>query len=183
MPPMPLWNALPAALGVASLCAVLLACAGGDDAGRESAEGAVPAAPAAPASEAVATAAEGTGSVSYDGVQYDDFRGNCELSRNSGREDMGDVADTVGLRPSVAIDNVASTPAVEMNFVIISSALRFTMVRGAERVSGTVSQLGYDGPLTPKGTSQAVAPVVFTGQTTEGVPVVARIICEIQNRF
>jgi len=69
-----------------------------------------------------------------------------------------------------------------MNFVAYSN-LDFSMVRGADRLRGTVSQLAYDSALSPKGTSQAVARVAFKGKTSDGVPVVARVVCEIQNKF
>jgi hypothetical protein len=140
------------------------------------------AAPAAAAPEGLAGAEIGHGSVWYDGVQHDDFLGDCQLSRLNGREEMGDLANLEGVRISVGIDNVASSPAMEMNFVVYSS-LDFTMVRGAERMRGTISQLAYESELSPKGTSQAIAKVAFTGATGDGVPVVARVWCEIQNKF
>ena len=140
------------------------------------------AAPGSAAPEGTTAADIGRGSVWYDGVQTDDFRGDCELSRLNGREEMGDLANLEGVRLSVGIDNVKSSPAMEMNFVAYSN-LEFTMVRGAERLRGTISGLAYESALSPKGTSQAIAKVAFTGETSDEVPVVARVWCEIQNKF
>jgi len=140
------------------------------------------AAPSPAAPEGSTASDIGSGSVWYDGVQHDGFLGSCELSRLNGREEMGDLANLEGIRISVAIDNVKSSPAMEMNFTV-SSNLEFRIVRGAERLKGTVSQLAYESALSPKGTSQAIARVAFTGETTDGVPVVGRVVCEIQNKF
>jgi hypothetical protein len=185
MPTIHRLNPLPTAIRLASLCGVLLACSPGEDSGGEMAEATTPA-PAAAAevtSDGLTAADEGKGTVTIDGVQHDDFRGSCELSRNYGKEDMGDLATMEGLKMMVAIDNVASTPAVEMNFVAYTN-LDFTMVvQGQGRQRGTISQLAYESDLAPTGTSQAIAKVAFTGQTEAGVPVVARVVCEIQNQF
>lgn len=168
------------------LLVLVLACGAGD-----ASEGATPAdgaATEAPTPVATATtdgytAADiGQGTVSLDGVVHDAFLGSCELSRMNGREDVGDLANLEGIKFVVAIDNVKSGGSPEVNFVGYPS-LQFTVANGPDRLRGMLSTVAYESELTPKGTSQAVAMVAFTGATDEGVKVVARVVCEIQNKF
>lgn len=179
----------PIALAVAAALS-LTAC--GSDEPADSVDAAVDAAVDAPAPVASAAVGEasaealGSGSVSYDGVRYDNFTGNCEISRGNGREDVGDVS-TRGLVVSAAVDNTKSSPELEMSFTALNdSSFTVNTHRAdgpAKRSRGVLSGMQYKSARTPRNSSQDIASVEFAGQTNDGVPVVALLVCEIQNAF
>ncbi len=170
--------------GLVLLLTFSAACGSGEPADTPvPAEGAA-ATPAAAvtASDGYVAADKGQGSVSWDGVQHDNFRGDCQLSRMNGREEVGDLGNLDGVKLTVGIDNDDANTMPEMSFVAFSS-LDFAVTRDGQRTRGTLRTIASESALTPKGASQAMAKVAFTGQTDEGVPVVARVVCEIQNKF
>lgn len=124
----------------------------------------------APAGEA------GSGFVTVDGVEYPDFAGTCSISRGVDPEtylpiEVGDLAEP-GLNATVGIDNVASSPEVEANFIMASFGnFRMTGIGG----DGTIDSVAY----VESGTPGDVAEVAFSGRTDTGESVVVQIFCEI----
>ncbi len=124
--------------------------------------------------------ASGTGVVRVDGVEYPDFVGDCSISRGLDPETyepvpVGDLSEP-GLIVVVGIDNVASAPAVEANFIMTSGqgAFRMSGIGGP----GEIDTIAYIDPPATVG-SYELARVAFSGTTDDGVPVVAEVICEI----
>ena len=121
----------------------------------------------------------GSGLVWVDGVEYPDFVGECAVHRGLDPETyeavpVGDLSEP-DLSVLVAIDNVASNPAVEANFVITVEP-NFRMA-GLD-VAGIIDSIAYVDPPTPFGSIE-LARVAFTGTTDTGIPVVAEVVCEI----
>jgi hypothetical protein len=170
---------------------LLSACGSSDSAeAQASAPGEASAAsePAPPSPDAQAPAGDdgglsdsdnGTGTVTLDGVVYPDFVGECLISRGLDPETyepvpVGDLSDP-GLILVVAVDNVASNPEVEANFVTTTEkTFRMTGIGGP----GEMDSIAYVGPRTTVG-SLDLAQVAFSGTTEDGVPVVAEVVCEI----
>ena len=135
----------------------------------------------APDTEVAAPSGEvGTGVVTVDGVEYSDFVGSCSVSRGLDPDSylpvpVGDLSEP-GLNVVVGIDNVASGPPVEANFVMVGSeSFRMRGVGG----DGTIDSIEYVGDPPPASESTEVAEVAFSGTTDDGVPVVAEVVCEI----
>ncbi len=121
----------------------------------------------------------GSGLVRVDGVEYADFVGECAVHRGLDPETyeavpVGDLSEG-DLSVLVAIDNVASNPALEANFVITVEP-NFRMA-GFD-VAGIIDSIAYIDPPTPFGSIE-LARVAFTGTTDTGIPVVAEVVCEI----
>ncbi len=121
----------------------------------------------------------GTGTLTVDGVEYPGFAGDCSISRGLDPETyepipVGDLS-TPGLNVVVGVDNVASAPDVEANF-IVTSGMTFRM----EGLGGpgTIDSIAYVDPATSSD-SVDIARVAFSGTTDEGTSVVADIVCEI----
>ena len=118
----------------------------------------------------------GSGVVTVDGVEYADFAGSCSISRGLDPVtyepiEVGDLSEP-GLNVVLGIDNVASSPEVEANFIIVSLPnFRMAGIGGA----GTIDSVAYVGSGTPGD----VAEVAFTGTTDTGESVVAEVVCEI----
>jgi hypothetical protein len=118
----------------------------------------------------------GSGVVTVDGVEYGDFAGECHISRGLDPEtylpiEVGDLSEP-GLLVVAGIDNVASSPEVEANF-IMTTGTNFRMVGiGGD---GTIDSIAYVGSDTPGD----VAEVAFSGTTEAQQSVVAEIVCEI----
>ncbi len=170
------------------LSASLIACSASDTGDRTPDGGEVP--PAAQEgiapSGGYAEADIGSGEVTYGDGQTDKVLGSCEISRRFVQEDVGDIS-TRGLVVSAAVDNTATKPEEQVSYTALNDS-SFTLTRlrtgqAVNRIRGTLSRIAYESALTPRGTSQAIALVSFTGQGSDGVPVVAQIVCEIQNKF
>ena len=121
----------------------------------------------------------GSGVVSVDGVEYPGFAGSCSVHRGLDPETykpvpVGDLAEP-GLLVVVGIDNVASSPAVEANFIMVGATdFRMAGLDG----SGSIDSIAYVGP-EPSGISTELATVAFSGTTDEGAAVVAEVVCEV----
>ncbi len=131
----------------------------------------------------------GTGAVTYDGTRDAGYQGSCEISRENGKQDVGDIA-APGLKAIVAIDNSAVEGATRQgNFTILLDTTAFSTTteedarNGTPPINGSITDIAYGSGLTPYGKTQAIALVTFTGETEDGVPVVAEVVCEIQNKF
>ncbi len=122
--------------------------------------------------DAGAAVAVGSGTVTIDGVENTGFEGECEISRANGAEPVGDVS-AGELDLVVAVDNVASGPAQEMNFVLTGSSGIFS-VSTPDRSSGTIDGIAYVGEP-----SESAAVVEFSGTTDDGRAVVAQLGCSL----
>ncbi|WP_152649261.1 hypothetical protein [Demequina flava] len=129
----------------------------------------------------------GTASLHVDGVEFSDFLGDCEISRNNGAEDVGDLneGDIVTV---IAIDNVAAHEDIAMNYVAINKEeFTFRDLMGAAGVDdptadGVITTLTELGPRTADG-SRDIVEVRFAGILEDGTTVDADIVCELQNAF
>ncbi len=120
----------------------------------------------------------GSGLVRLDGVEYPNFVGDCFVHRGLGDDllpvEVGDLA-TPGLTVVVGVDNVASEPDQEANFVMLNGeSFRMAGLGG----NGTIDSIEYVGPRASFG-SVELALVAFSGTTDDGLPVVAELVCEI----
>lgn len=118
----------------------------------------------------------GTGVLRIDGTEYDGFVGDCDISRDFGGEDVGDLSEP-GLEVIVAIDNVESQPAEELNFVMINEE-SFKVFNAP----GTIESISESGTRTTSGSSDVVT-VVFAGPLDDGRAVEAEVVCSLQNAF
>lgn len=121
----------------------------------------------------------GTGKVTVGGIEYPNFAGDCFIHRGLDPEtylpvEVGDLS-MEDLTVIVGVDNVASEPETEANF-IIATATAFRM--GGLGITGTVDSIDYVGPRAMVG-SLDLALVEFSGTSEDGVPVVAELVCEI----
>ena len=131
----------------------------------------------ASADDGESTSAEvGTGVLRIDGTEYDGFVGDCEISREAGAEDVGDLSNS-GLEVIVAIDNVESQPAEELNFVMIDET-SFRVLNAP----GTIESISETGARTTSGSSDVVT-AVFAGPLDDGRAVEAEVVCSLQNAF
>lgn len=119
----------------------------------------------------------GSGVVRIDGVENGGFVGDCEMTRNFGADDVGDLSSSEGLSVIVAVDNVESQPAEELNFVMINDE-NFRVVN----VPGTVESITESGARTSSGSRDYVT-IVFAGTLEDGRAVEAELLCELQNKF
>ncbi len=150
-----------------------------DDAAEATTPAATEVAPPADGGDGYTTEDSGTGLVRVDGVEYPGFAGDCFVHRGLDPESyapvpVGDLA-TPGLTVVVGIDNVASAPAVDANF-IMTSETAFSMVGIGG--PGTIDSISYVGPQTPFGAVD-LALVAFSGTTDDGAQIVAEVVCEV----
>ena len=111
------------------------------------------------------------------GVENGGFVGDCEIARNSGGDDVGDLSSSDGLSVIVAVDNVESQPTEELNFVMLNDE-NFRVVN----VPGTVESITESGSRTSSGSRDYVT-IVFAGTLEDGRAVEAELLCELQNKF
>lgn len=125
----------------------------------------------------------GSGTLWVDDVQYDNFRGSCDISRRNGAEDIGELSNPDGLKMLVGIDNVDAKSGDDMSFMVTSdSTLKFRRSLTQEQ-RGTITRVALERQPTPKGKSSMLALVSFTGSTASGTSVKAHIVCELQNKY
>ena len=155
-----------------------------DDAPESSEPADEDAAPAASGDEYTAEDI-GTGTLTVNGVLEEGFVGGCEVSRDLGREDVGDISsNTAELEFVVGVDNFEAAGAAARNFNVAFDDLFNTTTEAVGlRVNGTITSYAWGSELTPYGDSQEIGVVVFTGTTDDGDSVVAELVCEIQNTF
>ncbi len=74
-----------------------------------------------------------------------------------------------------------------MNFIALNdSSIRMRRQGDGQltgKLTGTLMPLAYLSELLPVNASQSMPLVAFPGETDAGVPVEARIVCDIQNMF
>ncbi len=150
-----------------------------DDAGDASVSPATEAAAPAQDDDGLTAEDNGSGLVRVDGIEYPDFLGECVVHRGLDPETylpvpVGDLSEPE-LSVVVGIDNVASAPAVEANFIMLIET-NFRMA-GLD-IAGTIDSIAYIDPPATFG-SVDLALVSFTGTTDDGIPVVAEVVCEI----
>ena len=119
----------------------------------------------------------GTGVLRIDGVDFADMRGDCEISRSFGSEDVGDVS-APGKSVIVGVDNVEAAGDDAVNFIMINE----TSFRVRNTDQGTIDTIDEIGVRTSNG-SIDYATVVFAGTLEDGQSVVAELVCELQNQF
>ncbi len=125
------------------------------------------------------TDAAGSGILRIDGVTFDGMEGDCDISRDFGGSDVGDLA-TRGLEVIVAVDNVdAEDPPSEddQNFVMINEE-SFRVLNQP----GTIDSITESGARTADGSRDLVR-VVFAGTLDDGRAVEAELDCILQNEF
>ncbi|WP_430869168.1 hypothetical protein [Demequina aurantiaca] len=211
--PLPMARKFRVAAGVMAITATLAACspstdeapasadaqeiltqdavAAGTDATEESdaaTEGSVEeSSPDAPDAGAYTSDDVGNGTLHVDGVEFPDFTGDCEISRQNGKEDVGDLneGDIVTI---IAIDNVKAHEDSSMNYVALNEeSFRFSDPMGAAGVGGPtargeITSLTELGPRTADG-SRDIVEVRFAGALEDGTTVDADVVCELQNAF
>jgi hypothetical protein len=123
----------------------------------------------------------GSGSLTVDGIENAGFLGECEISRENGAEDVGDVS-TEGIEVILAIDNVESSPTEEMNFIVTGTPETFRAV-GVGDGAGTVDSIAYVGDQSALGDDTEIGLVAFSGTTDDGTSVVAEVVCVTQNAY
>ncbi len=121
----------------------------------------------------------GSGTLTVDGTPIEGFEGECEISRDNGKEDVGDLS-LEGIEIILAIDNVESSPAEEMNYIVVGSTYTF---RSGGNGDGELSSIGYVGGRNSLSDTRDIGLVNFTGTTAEGVEVSAEVVCITQNMF
>ncbi len=129
--------------------------------------------------DAGATDTVGNGVLRIDGVESTGFSGDCEISRDFGGEDVGDVS-VEGLSVIVGIDNVdESNPDDEndLNFVMINE--RGFRIRNQP---GDIVSITEVGSRSSSG-SQDFVTIRFAGALDDGRAVEADVYCELQNQF
>ncbi len=179
-------NRLSAIALLTTLAIVLSACGSSDSdtessgasASTDAPDGATE--PTAPNGDAGDPAGEsGSGTVSVDGVEHSDFVGECLISRGLDPVtyealEVGDLS-TEGLNVVVGIDNVASGPEVEANYVMVgATTFRMAGIGGP----GTIDSIDYVGP-PPSTSATELVLVAFSGTTDDGLSVVAEVVCEV----
>lgn len=129
----------------------------------------------------------GTATVFVDGVEFPDFTGDCEISRQNGKEDVGDLneGDIVLV---VGIDNVAAHEDSAMNYIAINEeSFTFRDHAGVTGVAGpsakgTIETLTELGPRAADG-SRDIVQVRLGGVLEDGTTLDADVVCELQNAF
>ncbi len=135
------------------------------------------------ASQSFSAGDPGNGTLWVDGVQADNFRGSCDISRRNGAEDLGELSNPEGLKMLAGIDNVDASSGDDMSFKVTSdSVLKFRRGLTPEQ-RGTITRVALESEPTPKGESTMLALVSFTGATLSGTSVKAHIVCELQNKY
>lgn len=133
--------------------------------------------------QSVSASDQGSGTLWVDGVQFDNFRGSCDISRRNGAEDLGELSNPEGLKMLVGIDNVDARSGDDMSFKVTSdSIMKFRSGLTPEQ-RGTITSVAFESQPTPKGKSTMLALVSFTGSTPSGTSVKAHIVCELQNKY
>lgn len=129
----------------------------------------------------------GNATLFVDGVEYPDFTGDCEISRQNGKEDVGDLneGDIVLI---IGIDNVAAHEDSAMNYVALDEdGFTFRDLAGAAGVAeasadGTIDTLTELGPRSADG-SRDIVLVRLAGVLDDGTALDADVVCELQNAF
>ncbi len=162
---------------------VVAACASPDADADPATETGGNSTPAAPMASATPELIEGAGTLWVDGVQFDGFSGECEISRKHGAEDLGSLDDRPGLKMIGAMDNVKAESGTDMNFTFYSDSV-FTFRNSAARgANGTLTRVAFEGEQVPKGKTTKLGLVSFTGTTEKGNAIIAHMVCELQNKF
>lgn len=129
----------------------------------------------------------GNASLTVNGVEFLDFVGDCEITRETGKKDVGDLNEG-DITTIIAIDNVAAHEESSMSYVAISEE-SFTFRDpvgaagvGGPRAKGEITTMTELGPRTADG-SRDIVEVRFAGVLEDGTTVDADIVCELQNAF
>ncbi len=129
----------------------------------------------------------GNATLRVDGVEFPDFTGDCEISRENGKFDVGDLNDG-DIVTIIGIDNVKAHEDEAMNYVALNEeSFTFRDLTGAAGVSGpsakgVITSLPELGPRTPDG-SRDIVEVRFAGMLDAGTTLDANVVCELQNAF
>lgn len=129
----------------------------------------------------------GTATLYVNGVEFPDFEGDCEISRQNGKEDVGDLNDG-DIVTIIGIDNVKAHEDSAINYVALNEE-RFTLRDplgaagvGGPSAKGEITTLTELGPRTAEG-SRDIVEVRFAGLLDDGTTVDADVVCELQNAF
>ncbi|WP_152649872.1 hypothetical protein [Demequina oxidasica] len=129
----------------------------------------------------------GNATLYVDGVEFNDFTGDCEISREHGKKDVGDLNEG-DISAIIAIDNVKAHEDMAMNYVAINEErFRFgdpleAAGVGGPRNKGEILTMTEKGPRGADG-SRDIVEVRFAGVLEDGTEINADVICELQNAF
>lgn len=129
----------------------------------------------------------GNATLHVDGVEFPDFTGGCEISRQNGKEDVGDLSEG-DIVTIIGIDNVQAHEDIAMNYVALDDeTFMFRDLVGASGLEepsakGQITSLTELGPRTADG-SRDIVEVRFAGVLEGGTTLDADVVCELQNAF
>ncbi len=128
----------------------------------------------------------GNATLYVNGAEFTDFTGDCEISREHGKKDVGNLNEG-DISAIIAIDNVKAHEDIAMNYVAINEeSFRFRDLVGAAGVDtpakGEIVTMTEQGPRGTDG-SRDIVEVRFAGVLEDGSEVNADVICELQNAF
>ncbi|MEV8254248.1 hypothetical protein AB0O95_09815 [Rhodoglobus sp. NPDC076762] len=142
--------------------------------------------PAEPAAGGLSSDDVGNATLRINGVEFPDFTGDCDISRQAGSEDVGDLT-MPGLFMILALDNVKAHEEMSMNLVSVADGgFRFGDLTGAAGVGSPAK-----GQLTPQSElgartvdgSRDIVEVRWAGEFEDGTPIEADVVCELQNKL
>ncbi|MBH0099346.1 hypothetical protein I6E68_09360 [Salinibacterium sp. NSLL150] len=142
--------------------------------------------PDEPAADGYTSDDVGNATLRIDGVEFPDFTGECDISRQAGKEVVGDLSEP-GLFMIIALDNVKAHEEMSMNLVSIADGgFRFGDLVEAAGVGspakGELTPQSELGPRTADG-SRDIVELRFAGAFEDSTPIEADIVCELQNAF
>ncbi|WP_152650270.1 hypothetical protein [Demequina aestuarii] len=131
----------------------------------------------------------GDATLRVNGVEFPDFTGDCEISREAGSKDVGDLTEG-DIQVIVGIDNVVAQEGQDeafMNYTAINEeSFRFGDLAGVSGVDtparGEITTIKELGPRTAEG-SRDIVEVRFSGVVEDGTTLEADVVCELQNAF
>ena len=132
----------------------------------------------------------GNATIRVNGTEFPDFTGDCEITRNSGAEDVGDLNEG-DITMIIGIDNVVAQEEQGtedfMNYRAISEeSFRFADLAGASGVdtpaTGEITTLTELSPRSADG-SRDIVQIRVAGVVEDSSPLEVDIVCELQNQF
>lgn len=132
----------------------------------------------------------GNATIRVNGTEFPGFTGDCEITRNFGTEDVGDLNEG-DITMIIGIDNVEAQEEQGtedfMNYRAISEeSFRFSDLAGTSGVdtpaTGEITSLTELSPRSADG-SRDIVQIRVAGVVEDGTPLEVDIVCELQNQF